>query len=245
MPYRSKAANSTTMSNIPWCSTENRPVTSGSGAVGGNTAPQRVAKHGTPAIRVPHVSSNNGVWTWLGQRRGSGIPDPLSQPSSSPAENHYTHMDDSYNPELGEALYAELDRESLQSGNPSYQNTAYSGCGEADKELQMFSSAPSSAYYSDMSVTTTTMPGGGERTYEIVGTGKNQNCCPLLESESDGGNSGSGGPREHMQFNLNLLSPHPSNTSVGRRNTRLSAINEGSYTSGAVSGHAQQPSEFV
>lgn len=31
----------------------------------------------------------------------------------------------------GEALYAELDRESIQSGtNPSYQNTAYSQCGE-------------------------------------------------------------------------------------------------------------------
>lgn len=41
-------------------------------------------------------------------------------------------MDDSYNPELmGEALYAELDRESLQSdNNPSYQNTAYSASGE-------------------------------------------------------------------------------------------------------------------
>lgn len=75
-------------------------------------------------------SSNSGtVWTWLGQRRVPSGPDPL-QPSTSPAENHYTHMDDSYNPELGEALYAELDRESLQSGNPSYQNTAYSACGE-------------------------------------------------------------------------------------------------------------------
>lgn len=32
---------------------------------------------------------------------------------------------------VGEALYAELDRESVQSGtNPSYQNTAYSQCGE-------------------------------------------------------------------------------------------------------------------
>lgn len=82
---------------------------------------------------MPHASSSNsGVWTWLGQRRTSSGPDPLSQPSSSPAENHYTHMEDSYNPELmGEALYAELDRESLQSGNPSYQNTAYSACGEA------------------------------------------------------------------------------------------------------------------
>lgn len=104
----------------------------GIGGSAGGPGQQRtpaVAKHGVDAVRVPHPSSNSGVWTWLGQRRVSSGPDPLSQPSSSPAENHYTHMDDSYNPELGEALYAELDRESMQSGNP-YQNTAYSTCGE-------------------------------------------------------------------------------------------------------------------
>lgn len=40
-------------------------------------------------------------------------------------------MDDTYSPvNVGEALYAELDRESIHSGNPSYQNTAYSQCGE-------------------------------------------------------------------------------------------------------------------
>ena len=40
-------------------------------------------------------------------------------------------MDDAYSPVgVGEALYAELDRESVRSGNPSYQNTAYSQCGE-------------------------------------------------------------------------------------------------------------------
>lgn len=37
---------------------------------------------------------------------------------------------------VGEALYAELDRESVQSGtNPSYQNTAYSQCGEVIKKI--------------------------------------------------------------------------------------------------------------
>lgn len=40
-------------------------------------------------------------------------------------------MDDAYSPVgVNEALYAELDRESVRSANPSYQNTAYSQCGE-------------------------------------------------------------------------------------------------------------------
>lgn len=67
----------------------------------------------------------------MSNRRVSARPDQLGPPSSSPAENHYTHMDDTYSPVgVGEALYAELDRESVRSGNPSYQNTAYSGCGD-------------------------------------------------------------------------------------------------------------------
>lgn len=67
----------------------------------------------------------------MSNRRVSAGPDQLGPPSSSPAENHYTHMDDTYSPVgVGEALYAELDRESVRSGNPSYQNTAYSGCGD-------------------------------------------------------------------------------------------------------------------
>lgn len=87
-------------------------------------------KHPNDSIRGPH--SNSGVWTWLSNRRPSTGPDQLGgPPQSSPAENHYTHMDDAYSPVgVGEALYAELDRESVRSANPSYQNTAYSGCGE-------------------------------------------------------------------------------------------------------------------
>lgn len=237
---------------MPWWP----PTGQQASATGPHRAPG-AAKHGADTIRVPHTSSNSGVWTWLGQRRASGEPaDPLSQPSSSPAENHYTHMDDSFNPELmGEALYAELDRESMQSGNPSYQNTAYSACGEVgwptrtntdmtdrprtlpptqpDKELQVFSSAPSSAYYSDLSVTTNSVA-AGERTYEIVGlAAMNQNCCPLLEAEGSQGDS--------TQFDLNVISSsHPGNTSVGRRHHRLSAINE----SGSAATHLQ-PSDFV
>lgn len=66
---------------------------------------------------------------------------------------------------VGEALYAELDRESStadenerDSNSPAYQNSAYT-----DPDAPT-SSAPSSAYYSDLS--TTTVP---DRAYEVVG----------------------------------------------------------------------------
>lgn len=92
----------------------------------------------------------------------------------------------------------------------------------------MFSSAPSSAYYSDLSVTTSTA--APERTYETVGgVAMNQNCCPLLEQPlSD----------QQTQFDLNVLSPAHTSTALGRRHHRLSAINEG------VSGQHLQP-DFV
>lgn len=65
-------------------------------------------------------------------------------------------MDEAYNV-VGEALYAELDREStVDSNSPAYQNSAYT-----DPDAP---SAPSSAYYSDLSVTT--VP---DRAYEVVG----------------------------------------------------------------------------
>ncbi|KAI9588397.1 hypothetical protein GQX74_004242 [Glossina fuscipes] len=118
------------------------------------------AKHSADSIRRP--TSNSGVWTWLGgSRRSSEGPDQIGPPSSSPAENHYTHMDDAYSPVgVSEALYAELDRESVRSANPSYQNTGYSQCGDKynyqpnEQDIPMVvSSAPSSAYYSDLSLT--------------------------------------------------------------------------------------------
>ena len=59
----------------------------------------------------------------------------------------------------GEALYAELDR--VSSNSPAYQNTGY-----ADSEPEpdcLPSSAPSSAYYSDLSCAPS------DRTYEAVG----------------------------------------------------------------------------
>lgn len=74
-------------------------------------------------------------------------------------------MDETYGG-VNEALYAELDRESTlerdsgslerDDGSPAYQNSAYT-----DPDAP---SAPSSAYYSDLSVTT--MP---DRAYEVVG----------------------------------------------------------------------------
>ncbi|XP_044731987.1 uncharacterized protein LOC123294869 isoform X2 [Chrysoperla carnea] len=103
---------------------------------------------------------NAGVWSWLTSKKTSTSSIQFSPANSVPAENHYTHMDDAY-AAVGEALYAELDRESNCS--PAYQNTAYTGSDtEPDAPI---SSAPSSAYYSDLSVTT--IP---ERAYEIVGS---------------------------------------------------------------------------
>lgn len=117
---------------------------------------------------------------------------------------------------------------------------------QADKELQVFSSAPSSAYYSDLSVTTTTVP-SGERTYEMVGlTAMNQNCCPLLDSESGGG-GGQQGAAEQTHFDLNVLSVGSTHPSTGRRQHRLSAINEGGGGGGGccTTTNQLQPSDFV
>lgn len=105
----------------------------------------------------------------------------------------------------------------------------------------MFSSAPSSAYYSDLSVTTipaTSGSGGcnsgsgGERTYEIVGLSGMNQVCPLLDA--DGSNADE--PCGATQFDLSVLSSHP-NTSATRRHKRLSAINENV--------NQLQPSDFV
>ncbi len=175
---------------LPWWSRGNRTnATTGRANI--------TIKQSTDSIRGQHT--NSGVWTWLSNRRASASPDQMGA-SSSPAENHYTHMDDSYSP-VGvgdEALYAELDRESIRSGNPSYQNTAYSQCGEIDQEIPMvLSSAPSSAYYSDLSMT-----GPPDRAYEVVGLTHLSSPLPNWETTDSGSN--------------------------GRRPPRLAAINESS-----------------
>lgn len=100
------------------------------------------------------------VWTWLTTRRTTnGPPQLCATGQTAPAENHYT-LDEAYTA-VGEALYAELDRE--LSDSPAYQNTAYNG-SDTDPDAPASSSAPSSAYYSDLSCAT-----GPDRTYEAVG----------------------------------------------------------------------------
>lgn len=91
---------------------------------------------------------NGGVWAWLSRRPAPGRSQ-LANPSTAPAENHYTHMDEEEQPY---AIYAELDR---QCNSPAYQNSAYT-----DAE----GSAPSSAYYSDLSA-----GAAPDRAYEVVG----------------------------------------------------------------------------
>nr|CAD7395999.1 unnamed protein product [Timema poppensis] len=122
------------------------------------------------------------VWTWLTARRTTAAPPQLTT-SSVPAENHYT-VDEAYTA-VGEALYAELDRDSNHT--PAYQNTAYTGSDiEPDAPV---SSAPSSAYYSDLS--STTVP---ERTYEAIG------MASLMEPSWDG--SGEVTHRKHPMSRL-------------------------------------------
>lgn len=125
----------------PWWCRNNR------NGGGQNRSPISI-KHSADSIRRP--TSNSGVWTWLGgSRRSSAGPDQIGPPSTSPAENHYTHMDDAYSPVgVSEALYAELDRESVRSANPSYQNTAYSQCGEVSaRSLKISASVPAHCFY--------------------------------------------------------------------------------------------------
>ncbi|KAJ9585895.1 hypothetical protein L9F63_020458 [Diploptera punctata] len=99
-------------------------------------------------VTAQYDSGNNGgggarVWMWLTTRRNPAGPAQLCSPAATtPAENHYT-LDEAYTT-VGEALYAELDRE-LSNTDPD-------------------ASAPSSAYYSDLSCAT-----GPDRTYEAVG----------------------------------------------------------------------------
>ncbi|EDV96498.1 GH15159 [Drosophila grimshawi] len=214
----------------PWWCRNNR------NGGGQNRSPISI-KHSADSIRRP--TSNSGVWTWLGgSRRSSAGPDQIGPPSTSPAENHYTHMDDAYSPVgVSEALYAELDRESVRSANPSYQNTAYSQCGEKynfqahEQDIPMVvSSAPSSAYYSDLSVTA--MPGGAsgsnQGAYEIVGLNVMSQPLPNWEHHV-GGAGGGGGGNGVGGVATTGLAPGDAAAAVAmtqRRMPRLAAINE-------------------
>ncbi|XP_039488245.1 uncharacterized protein LOC120449693 isoform X2 [Drosophila santomea] len=234
---RIKSANANGGRPQPWWCRNNRNG-------GQNRSPISI-KHSADSIRRP--TSNSGVWTWLGgSRRSSAGPDQIGPPSTSPAENHYTHMDDAYSPVgVSEALYAELDRESVRSANPSYQNTAYSQCGEKynyqghEQDIPMVvSSAPSSAYYSDLSVTA--MPGGAsgsnQGAYEIVGL--NVMSQPLPNWDHHGGGVGGVGGGGVVAAGAaaailgggggggNGLTPGEAAAMTQRRGPRLAAINE-------------------
>ncbi|XP_032594471.1 uncharacterized protein LOC6556944 [Drosophila grimshawi] len=227
---RIKSANANGGRPQPWWCRNNR------NGGGQNRSPISI-KHSADSIRRP--TSNSGVWTWLGgSRRSSAGPDQIGPPSTSPAENHYTHMDDAYSPVgVSEALYAELDRESVRSANPSYQNTAYSQCGEKynfqahEQDIPMVvSSAPSSAYYSDLSVTA--MPGGAsgsnQGAYEIVGLNVMSQPLPNWEHHV-GGAGGGGGGNGVGGVATTGLAPGDAAAAVAmtqRRMPRLAAINE-------------------
>lgn len=177
---------------LPWWSRANR-TNAGTGGRG-NLA----IKQSGDSIRGHH--SNSGVWTWLSNRSPVASPNQIGPPSASPAENHYTHMDDAYSPVVDDTFYAELDHESIRSVNPSYQNTAYSQCELNEQDVPIVSSAPSSAYYSDLSTTGTT---SNERGYEIVGL--THLSSPLPNWESDTGSNGRHPPRLEVISELSTM----------------------------------------
>ncbi|KAK4877200.1 hypothetical protein RN001_009706 [Aquatica leii] len=103
---------------------------------------------------LPDHNGSKSLWHRV-FKKSQTAPSQLNALPTSTNENHYTHMDETYNV-TDEALYAELDQ---YSNSPAYQNSGY-----ADPDIPP-SSAPSSAYYSDLSVNTT----NNDRTYEIIG----------------------------------------------------------------------------
>ncbi|XP_017466891.1 PREDICTED: uncharacterized protein LOC108359503 isoform X2 [Rhagoletis zephyria] len=222
---RIKSANGNAGRTQPWWCRNNRNG-------GSNGRSTLSIKHPADSIRR-RPNSNSGVWSW--SRRSSASPDQIGPPSSSPAENHYTHMDDAYSP-VNEALYAELDRESKYNFQQHEQDIP-----------MVVSSAPSSAYYSDLSVTG--MPGGGnERAYEIVGLTVMSQPLPNWDGSGGGGGGGVGGSSGvlgigvggTMGMGLGSVGGGPNEASQ-RRIPRLAAINETS-TSTVV---ATVPSDYV
>lgn len=100
------------------------------------------------------VNSVRNVWSWLTSRQ-THTSKQLNTPTL-PVENHYTHMNEAYGgPD--DVLYAELDS-NIEYNTHARQNSAYT-----DNDAST-SSAPSSAYYSDLSVSA--IP---DRTYEVIG----------------------------------------------------------------------------
>lgn len=102
---------------------------------------------------------------------------------------------------------------------------------QADQDMPMVSSAPSSAYYSDLSVTAVPT----ERAYEVVGLTVMSSPLPNWDNSSQ-----SCSTQLHPLHHTLTISQHqqqespmtqlPQNTNLmlGRRSNRLSAINESS-----------------
>lgn len=112
------------------------------------TIPQTTSDKET---REDYIRRKNTVWSWLTSRH-SAPPKQLTSPTL-PAENHYTHMNEAYSV-VEDQMYAELNSDY----NSSSQNNAYT-----DPDAST-SSAPSSAYYSDLSISA-----NPDRTYEVIG----------------------------------------------------------------------------
>lgn len=141
------------------------------GGVGG-AAPQDVSG---PLLALWRGRSSHGLTGWPWRRREA--PKGAGKGPKGPApENHYTLEELAYSGVSGasdEALYAELDRPSVR-GAYQYQNAAPLAnltppchCGQGlvpqGQPGPDTPSAPSSAYYSDLSAP--------DRTYEAVGVG--------------------------------------------------------------------------
>lgn len=89
----------------------------------------------------------------------------------------------------------------------------------------MVSSAPSSAYYSDLSVTA--MP--TERAYEIVETVMSSPMPNWVDSDIPSSSTSHFHPSSHLQTGLSSSESHKqqnTNLMLARRANRLSAINE-------------------
>ncbi|KAL1516678.1 hypothetical protein ABEB36_000559 [Hypothenemus hampei] len=124
---------------------------------------ETVTSHNKNApAQTPPISS--GLWAWLNVRRVMATsPSNLDNlPSAQVMENHYTQ----YN-SVQEAVYDELDREKSDEENESAQNY--------ENSPYVIQSAPSSAYYSDLSCAA--MP---ESTYELVDSSHKWECLKVI-----------------------------------------------------------------
>ncbi|XP_034232853.1 uncharacterized protein LOC117640457 isoform X2 [Thrips palmi] len=152
------------------------------GGVGG-AAPQDVSG---PLLALWRGRSSHGLTGWPWRRREA--PKGAGKGPKGPApENHYTLEELAYSGVSGasdEALYAELDRPSVR-GAYQYQNAAPLAnltppchCGQGlvpqGQPGPDTPSAPSSAYYSDLSAP--------DRTYEAVGVGNPMMAVPAMPS---------------------------------------------------------------